>query len=451
MNITPVSRRRILNGIIVILAALPIIYMFSLLLKHSVNVYWWDQVSFIDLMTKQSNGTLSLHDLWVQHNEHRILVPQAIELFVGKLTGFNSRVFVFMNFATVLASFALLLSMLRRTFTNNSQMVFYLAVPFTWFLFSPIQWTNWIWGFQFVFFSGVFFAIATIWLLTHRDLLTNQKLFIGALVMASITPYCTGNGMLIWPIGLAILWWRRASRSKLLQWISVGAIVGASYLYNFHRAPESPQLSEVIKQPIAVIKYTLGGLGRSLATTPTSARYIGAVMTMAIIIAAVFIYKKNKLNNILGWLGLAAYGLLTVFLGSVSRLNFGVDHGYDSNSLPTVSMLFVLATLAVVVYSLTLWIKDFGRKKLKQYLLVFFLLGCFFSAVISPFIYNYTKGVEHLTALGQHMQRVQLCVYTAQSADDDCLEIIYPDKKHSWQKVEQLKALGWGDFSDDQN
>lgn len=124
MNITPVSRRRILNGIIVILAALPIIYMFSLLLKHSVNVYWWDQVSFIDLMTKQSNGTLSLHDLWVQHNEHRILVPQAIELFVGKLTGFNSRVFVFMNFATVLASFALLLSMLRRTFTNNSQMVF---------------------------------------------------------------------------------------------------------------------------------------------------------------------------------------------------------------------------------------------------------------------------------------------------------------------------------------
>jgi hypothetical protein len=422
-----------------------------LLVQYNVNVFWWDQVSFIELMTREHNGSLNIYDLWVQHNEHRILVPQALELIVGKLSGFNNQVFVLMNFATALASFGLLLTMIRRTFTENRYMVLYLGVPFAWLLFSPVQWTNWIWGFQFVFFSGVFLMIATIWLLTHKNLIANPRIFIGALVLAALTPYCTANGMLVWPIGLAILLWRKAPRSRLFQWLGLGLMVAASYMYKFHRPSDSPGLLEVVRQPVAIVKYTLAGLGRNLSTTPTSARYLGFVMLVGLVVSVIFVHKKGKLSNILGWLALASYSLLTVFLGSLSRLNFGVDHGYDSNSLPTVSLLFILALLAIVVYGLTIWLKDFKRKKLGVYLLLFFALGSFCAAAISPIIYNYTKGIEHLTALGQHLERVEDCVYTARSAEDECLLIIYPEKQHSWQKIQQLKALGWGDFPDVQN
>src|SRR3990167_7907615 len=81
-----------------LIVLLPILSLLAMLIKYSVNVPWWDQLSFVDLMSKLHNGNLTLHDLWQQHNEHRILMPQVVELVTGKLTGFNFRVPVLLNF-----------------------------------------------------------------------------------------------------------------------------------------------------------------------------------------------------------------------------------------------------------------------------------------------------------------------------------------------------------------
>jgi hypothetical protein len=431
--------------VVLVLVAIPIINMADLLVRYSVNVPWWDQVSFVDLMTKLHKGTLSIYDLWTQHNEHRILVPQAFELVVGKLTGFNFRAPVLLNLVTALGSFGLLLSLLKQTFTSN-KLLAGLAVVFAWFMFSPIQAVNWIWGFQLAFFMTVFFAILTIWLLVHDKLLRSEKLFMAVLVTASITTYCNGNGLLVWPIGLAILLWRRVDRSKLLQWLGVGVVMCGSYLYKFHRSPGSPQLSTLIRHPLAVIKYVLGYLGRTLSTAPTNGRYVAAVLIVVFALGVAVVYKKRQLDKIIGWLALAGFAVFTGVLAAISRLNYGVDHGFNSTSYPTLSLLFVLAALVVIVYSGCLLAKDFKRQRLGAYLAGCFALGVLAALPLPAIVNNFTTGQTNLKALGLHLRGVQSCVYTVTSPTDPCLLKLFPGQAQAWGYVQDLKALRWGDF-----
>jgi len=428
-----------------LLTTLPIITILALLIKYSINVPWWDQLSFVDLMVKLHHGTLSIYDLWKQHNEHRILVPQAFELLVGKLTGFNFRVPVLLNFVAALCTFALLVSLIKKTFINDKAVAL-LAIPFAWLVFSPIQAVNWIWGFQLAFFMSVFFATLTIWLLVHDKLLDSEKLFIAVLVFASITTYCNGNGLLVWPIGLAILWWRRANRYKIIEWLGVGAVMCGTYLYKFHRSPDSPKLSMIIKEPVAVVKYIFGYLGRNLSTTPTNGKYVGLALVIVFVLSVILVYKKRQLNNITSWIALAAFAFLTGGLAAISRLNFGVDHGFNSTSYPTISLLFILATIATTTYAAQLWIKDFKRQDLKLYLVSFFALGILCALPLPAFVSNYTTGTTNLKALSQHLREVQNCVYTVTSPTDDCLLELFPNKAQAWGYVQDLKALHWGDF-----
>jgi hypothetical protein len=429
-----------------ILTAIPVIAMGQTLVKYSVNTPWWDQMSFVGLMGKAHNGTLSIYDLWAQHNEHRILVPQAFELITGKLTGYNFRVPVIMNFVFAAGSFGLLLSMLKRTMMDRKVMAL-IAIPFAWLLFSPLQWTNWIWGFQLVFFMCVFFTILTIWLLNRRDLLSSRLVFGLSMLSAGLATYCTGNGLLIWPIGLGLLLWRQTSRRRLVCWSAVGLAFIASYLFKFHRSPDSPTLLTVIKEPVAVVKYTLAYLGRNLASSPVGARYVATGLVVVFVISVVFIYKKGKLDRVLDWLALAAYVVLTGLLAAVSRLNFGIDHGFTSNSYPTLSVLFILAVIAVAAYALSLWVKDFAKARLPLYLSVFLIAGGLFAFPMPAFFANHSSGTFKLEDLSRHLNTVQTCIYTAKSDNDPCLLAVYPNKKAAWGYIQTLKQVHWDAFN----
>jgi hypothetical protein len=432
----------ILAGLLVVL---PVLSMLFLLVHNSVNVAFWDQWPFVDLMAKLQHGTLSIRDLWLQHNEHRILVPQATELVVGKITGFNFRIPVVMNVITAGGSLTILILMLRRSFLNR-KIVAILAIVFAWLLFSPLAAINWIWGFQLAFFMCVFFTLASIWLLTKETVLKDNRLFILAILLAAITTYCNGNGMLIWPIGFGILLWSRASRNQLIYWAAAAVILIGSYLYHFNRPGGELSASTVLKEPLAVLKYTFTYLGRTLATTPQGAKYTGMALVMILLVSCYFIYRKRMIKNIIGWLGLAAYVILTALLAAMSRLNFGVNHAFVAISYTTISVLFVLVVLAVGSYALSLWVKDFNKKQLPAYLAVFFVSGAAFALPVQAYIFNYNLGVTNVRGLNQHFKKVQHCVYTATSEADDCLLLASPDKKEVWRQIQYLRSSHWADF-----
>src|SRR5581483_3532219 len=247
-------------------AVIPIVVMAFLLKRYSVNVPFWDQWEYVPLIYAAHHGTLTLHDLWMQHNEHRILFPRVVTIIASFITGYNIRYEILLNLVTAVLSYSVLLAMLRRVF-GLTKKFFFLAPVFAWIVFSPLQWINWIWGFQLAFFMCVLFMALTIHLISKTESKHYDVLFYVSLVTGTVATYSLGNGMLAWPIGLAMLLLQRANKQKLIVWASVAVVICGSYLYHFHREPGSLPLLTVIKEPLMVSRYALGYLGRNLALT----------------------------------------------------------------------------------------------------------------------------------------------------------------------------------------
>lgn len=351
-----------------------------------------------------------------------------------------------MNIIFASGTFILIVTMLRRTF-SEIKLVAVLSVVSAWILFSPVQSINWIWGFQLAFYMCAFFTVFTFWLLSRSEgKLVPTRLLIASIIVAAMATYCNGNGLLVWPIGFAILFLRRVPRNQLIIWASAAVVFIGSYLYKFHRGSGSLPTEEVIQQPVAVAKYILIYLGRSIATTPDGAMYTGLALLAVFALSVYFIVKKGAFISILGWLAIAASVLLTAILAAFSRLNFGYLHSFGAISYTTISVLFLVVVIVLAAYALNLWSKDFKKKSLNVYLVGFFVAGMLFAIPIQAYIANYSFGLKKIDELGVHLLKVRSCVYEASSEDDDCLLSAFPAKKPVWEQVQFLRESGWSDF-----
>lgn len=72
-----------------------------------------------------------------------------------------------------------------------------------------------------------------------------------------------------------------------------------------------------------------------------------------------------------------------------------------------------------------------------------FALGVMMFPLVSSYINNYYEGLAKLEGIGKHLGKVQNCIYTATNENDDCLLLVYPDKKTSWNDIQTLKELNW--------
>ncbi len=65
------KKKLIRNSIYCVLALIPLGFVIYYAAKYMVDVPFWDQWKLVPLLEKSYEGTLSLKDLWSQHNLHR--------------------------------------------------------------------------------------------------------------------------------------------------------------------------------------------------------------------------------------------------------------------------------------------------------------------------------------------------------------------------------------------
>ena len=82
---------------------LPVFLCFNFIYRFGVDVPFWDQWELVPFLDLWASGTLSLGDLFSQHNEHRIFFPRLIMLLLAAATGWNSRAEMWFNFSLLLA------------------------------------------------------------------------------------------------------------------------------------------------------------------------------------------------------------------------------------------------------------------------------------------------------------------------------------------------------------
>lgn len=427
------------------LAAIPIIILGGMLLAWSVNAPFADQWIYADLLGKLHSGTLTFHDLWHQHNEHRIFFPKVVQLIVATITNWNVRVEVIMNFLAALGTYSLMAWLIWKSCKNWIAAAVG-SVLVAWLLFSPLPYINWIWGFQLAWYVSVLALAATIWAL-YRNKTAAKPLsgwFWTAVVAAIVCNYSMGNGLLVWFAGAVMLSLPRPNRQQLFTWAGIGVATIGIYFYHYDFAGGG--LAALLHRPIEGAQYILQYLGHPLGTGANDALLAGSIILAVGVGSAYIGWRQKILERLAPWLALATYSLLTACLAAATRFGtFGVSHSM-SFSYTTISVLFTIGVAMMAVL-----IAEHMWRSVKKRPALWLVAGACIAGFLAyplatSYVSNYGTGVQQMKELNTHLKKVRACLYSVQSAEDPCLLTAFPDKKAVWDKLQLLKSMHWGRF-----
>jgi hypothetical protein len=489
------------------LMLLPPVFLVVLLAHYGVNAPFWDQWELVHLIQKLHQGTLNLADLYSQHNEHRILFPRLIMLGLAEATHWNTAVEPFVNVTLALGSAALLISMLWKSLVHHlgRSVVTILSGLVIWLMFSPVQWENWLWGWQIQWFLSILGSVATIYFIAHQPRQWPRwSGLLSAGVAATIATYSLANGMFVWFIALAMLIIYREPARRWLAWAASSALVIGSYYINYVNPPYHPSKTLFLHHPKAFIEYVLVYLGRPLGADFHMVMVVGAAILGLFLVSSgyLIVRRRQQLNNTLPWLAVAAYAGVGAVTTAISRLGLGIEQAFSSR-YTTVSSLFTISTLVIATLALKAYFEDnrqtkgsplaiwlllllpggiglleFLRSGLTPYssislLTLFFLLaagvvivslalghrlswllepisryrivlGLFLVSVMLLVLANYADGTKLLRQQHNHLLKVQHCLHQAQNASDPCLTVPYPNAQVLWPLLQYLRSIHYG-------
>jgi hypothetical protein len=230
--------------------------------------YWdfWD--SGVHPARAALAGDLRPSDLWAQHNEHRVLISRLqfiadYALFGGRLVFPLTMIFV----SSVLLALALAWPS-ASVWSDRTLMVGFFAFALAATL-SPVGIENIIRPFQVGFVQVYLFAVTAItltvcWLRTEREppcgLHAHAILWI--VVLGAAATYSMANGLMVWPILVAVMFLRRIGRTSSSVVAIAGLAFTASYLWGYERpvpvGTDTPSYTESLRHPV--------DLARSVAT-----------------------------------------------------------------------------------------------------------------------------------------------------------------------------------------
>jgi hypothetical protein len=240
------------------LVILPLAIQFLYIRRYAVDVPWWDQWDFVQLLrvfsTEDASGHLQA--LWDQHNEHRILFPRLIFLGLARLTGWN--VVAEMYFSLFLSFLALIgLGLIYRKAVRGPLWGF---VPLAWLMFSLGQWQCILWGWQLQFYLQV---LATVFALYLLSVGTWRTLFC-AILCGVVASFSLSAGLLVWPTGALLLALLRAEKRRMALWLVSGISVVSAYFIDYTSPGHHPTLAAGIGAPLSLLDFFLANVGASL-------------------------------------------------------------------------------------------------------------------------------------------------------------------------------------------
>jgi hypothetical protein len=326
------------------------------IIRYGVDVPYMDQWEYIGFFDRLSMDMLTFEELARQHNEYRKFFPNLIMVGLGWFTDWNVRYEMIVIFLLAcLASFNIY--RLASITTNGASwakwLMFFLA---NLFIFSPMQWENWLFGVQIEYFLPVAcitggFVIAY----THMDA---RLKFLIVLTLAGISTFSSVNGMIAWVLLYPVLIFadREGKFFKrlpiILLWILVAVISLGMYFKGYHKPESHPSLEVALQHPFDALYYFLGTVGNTLRVihSVNVIIVVGGVLTF--IFAAQMLYvlwhirDKQFMRNSVVWIMLGLYSLLTSAMLMIGRAGYGVAQSlasrYTSFTLfAAVSMIFL--------------------------------------------------------------------------------------------------------------
>jgi hypothetical protein len=419
------------------LICLPVLILVALLAKYAVNVPFWDQWELVTLFEKWHAGTVSFADFFAQHNEHRVLFPRLIMFGLAVATGWNTLYEVAMNVLLAAVTFWFLWQILRGTFTSG-RMRSIAAISVSLVVFSPLQFENWMWGWQIQWFLNVLGLVVAVWALNTWRAVPWAKFTLAAFA-ATIATYSLASGFFVWLVCLPLLWFNQDLRRVWWAWVLVAVAVIGSHYIGYVDPAYHPSKLIFLKEPINFIMYFLVYAGRPLIVDFLLSIPIFIAYVTVYLGALGYVYKKHKeqlTTTLLPWLCIGLYGLFAAGSTAISRVGFGVEQAYSSRYSTLSSLLLVagIVLLCVII----------DRERSKTGLVIRRVTAGLLVGAMVLVGANYAKGVIQMQERNVHLTKVQTCARTATSATDECLLLLYPNKEIVWERLQYMRSIHWG-------
>lgn len=320
----------------------------------AVEVPYWDEWEWVDLIFKFHTGTLHFGDLWAQHNEHRVFFPQLLMLGLDWLGGWSQLREQLMSIVVLVAGEIAFLWSIRRS--SRGLVAAVASIGGTAFLFGLWQVENYTWGFQTAWFmcSAAAIAVAAILGRPHRS--TAQVL--GAALIAIVASYSLAQGLAVWAVGaVAIVCAPRNAVVTLILWL-LGA--AATYAYYVHGLGPSvighvslkDEVGVAIQFTLAYLGSTVGGGSRDVAVCAVFGA-IGLGLLVASLVAD--LVRPERLRHFVRrapFYALAVFPMLTALATAKGRAGLGMFQALDSR-YTTVNELFWMALIGIGATFLT--------------------------------------------------------------------------------------------------
>ena len=340
--------------------AIPVLATFLFIYNFGVNVPYMDSFILVDLFHKIYFKTVTFQDFWMHHNEHRILIPRFMIAALAFLTNWNVKVQQYFTLGlTAISALGLCWLGQQQTHSQKSgrNWLHFANLLTVILLFSWVQYENWLWGFQLAWFwitTCLVMTLVSLWNPPQRSQLDWGYLL--GLVFALLSSFSTAHGLIIWIVTYPLVWLRsRTAKNPILERAIWGVVFVTSvliYASDYNDPPGLIDRTYVLKNPGEAILFFFIVLGRSLASQPSFANLVGAIIfILSILIILTFLRDAKNQENLAPWLALLLFALIFAGLTSFGRTILGINMALASR-YTTVTILILVALVQIArIYS----------------------------------------------------------------------------------------------------
>ena len=314
-----------------------------LMLRRAVNVPFLDEWSWAELSVALHHGTLTWAAIAAQHNEHRNVVANLVFLGIDRAIGWNILAEQLVSFALlVVAQIAVWLLVREMTAPARRWPLFAVISLLLW---SLAQWENFALGYNVgwnVCTAALFVVLAA---LAPR---ASAPRLLVALLATVIAAFASAQGVLLMPIGLALIA-RDATRRwpALIVWSVAAVVTLTAFLHGYVPSapggrPSAPTFAVYM---LAVLGTPIGawwGLSGSVAVGALGLIGFGALAARC----------RADSRALIVWSCAAFYAIVNAAVIAVSRFSLGYDSALSSHYAALSVFLFVaIAGLAASTWN----------------------------------------------------------------------------------------------------
>ena len=347
---------RLVKALTVLGFALPVLGYLILVQHYQVNAIWQDQWADIALISHFPSWSA----LWNQHTDNRILFPNLIVIALAHTVHFNIDVEDYLSALMLFVATAIFIWAHKRR-SPNTPLLYYCPVAFL--ALTIAQWQNALWGFQMAWYLILLLLAVSMALLDRPELAARPDwprsawpTFVVAVLVAVVCSYCSVQGLIIWPVGLVLLYHRRWPRWAVVGWIIAAAVTVALYFHSFAttRVFNPSYVLSHVPHAIAVFLFALGdvvGVQERLHDPPNVGVMVFgiAIFVLAVVVLLRWGIRRDDRSGAPLGIALIVFGLL--FDALVTQGRYWLNYYAASMSHYTTYDVLVLAGIYLTVLS----------------------------------------------------------------------------------------------------